>query len=447
TYYRIILHCSVIFLLLLFFNCKKETKEVDILLKSDDKINAVEVKNLYGYAVVNVNRLRLRADCDLHSKTLRYLDKGTILRILEKKENRFKIDEMEDYWYNVEIDGIKGFVFGYFIDIYTDYDNANYTSRKYLDFNFQEKTTQDSVSYEDFINNNLFFLSTGKIIQIVDYKKNRARILSTENKLVVTNYFFSKEPNIIYYIAKSLKNIESNGELFKYNLKDDTNTLIVKDIYTGNINIDENIFLSVKLKKIKSIEYWVIESINLTDGSEKELIKLEIKNKIENLDTDILSNTLRRELGTLAHIEFDDKKKFICFKPPEENQTYLISVLDSTYIKIDIEKSNIFNLDGAKFLQIYSFSDSVSGVVYSLVLKDKFSSFEKEIIRSKFYPTNVNVSPRLGYAAVSMVSTDQIKENYYSGSIYLLSLSTYAFSPVSTDGFSYQPKWSYKLIK
>jgi len=431
----------------LFFNCKKETKEVDILLKSDDKINAVEVKNLYGYAVVNVNRLRLRADCDLHSKTLRYLDKGTILRILEKKENRFKIDEMEDYWYNVEIDGIKGFVFGYFIDIYTDYDNANYTSRKYLDFNFQEKTTQDSVSYEDFINNNLFFLSTGKIIQIVDYKKNRARILSTENKLVVTNYFFSKEPNIIYYIAKSLKNIESNGELFKYNLKDDTNTLIVKDIYTGNINIDENIFLSVKLKKIKSIEYWVIESINLTDGSEKELIKLEIKNKIENLDTDILSNTLRRELGTLAHIEFDDKKKFIYFKPPEENQTYLISVLDSTYIKIDIEKSNIFNLDGAKFLQIYSFSDSVSGVVYSLVLKDKFSSFEKEIIRSKFYPTNVNVSPRLGYAAVSMVSTDQIKENYYSGSIYLLSLSTYAFSPVSTDGFSYQPKWSYKLIK
>ncbi len=165
------------------------------------------------------------------------------------------------------------------------------------------------------------------------------------------------------------------------------------------------------------------------------------------MENDVFSNTLKREAGTLAYIDFDNKKNFIYFKPPEENQTYLISMADASYIKIDIEKSNLFNLDDSKYLQIYSLQDENGNVNYSLILKEKYTSFEKEILKSKYYPTNVSVSPRQGFAALSLVSTDEIKDNYHPGDIYLLSLETRALTPISTDGNSYQAKWSYEIIE
>ena len=187
--------------------------------------------------------------------------------------------------------------------------------------------------------------------------------------------------------------------------------------------------------------------VNLSDYSSKEIFKLERGEKSEELDTDIFSKTLKREYGSFSQIDYDDKSGIIYFKPPEENQTYLISMVDNSFKKVDIEKVNLFKLDISKYLQVYTVSNAQSEILYSLVLKDEYLSFEKEIIRSKFYPTSVNVSERLGYAVISMVSTDEIKYGCYAGSIYLLSLVTNSFLAISTDGLSYQPKWRYKIIK
>lgn len=443
--YRLIFY--LMFLVILPFGCRKDNYHNDIHLEKNDKINANGNDKIYGYGVVNVNRLRLRSDSDLYSKTLRYFDKGEVLRILDKKDIRVRIDDVDDYWYYVEVEGVKGYVFGFYVDIYSDYENAIYTSQKYLNYNFYEKTKDDKVDYVDFINNNLFFISNGKIVQIVDLKKNKAKILHTDSKFIVTNYFFSKDDSFIYYIAKLSKNIDYNGEFCVYDLRTDKSTLILKDIFCGNINSEANYFLSAKIKKIKSQEYWILEMVNLSDYSSKEIFKLERGEKSEELDTDIFSKTLKREYGSFSQIDYDDKSGIIYFKPPEENQTYLISMVDNSFKKVDIEKVNLFKLDISKYLQVYTVSNAQSEILYSLVLKDEYLSFEKEIIRSKFYPTSVNVSERLGYAVISMVSTDEIKYGCYAGSIYLLSLVTNSFLAISTDGLSYQPKWRYKIIK
>ena len=136
----------------------KDNYHNDIHLEKNDKINANGNDKIYGYGVVNVNRLRLRSDSDLYSKTLRYFDKGEVLRILDKKDIRVRIDDVDDYWYYVEVEGVKGYVFGFYVDIYSDYENAIYTSQKYLNYNFYEKTKDDKVDYVDFINNNLFYI-------------------------------------------------------------------------------------------------------------------------------------------------------------------------------------------------------------------------------------------------------------------------------------------------
>ena len=109
------------FLMIIFFysSCKKENvNDIDDFNKKNI-LKAEEVKKSEKVGVVNVDRLRFRSDSDIHSKTLRYLDKGAIVTILEKDNMRVKIGEMEDYWYQIEYEGITGWVFGYFIDVYS----------------------------------------------------------------------------------------------------------------------------------------------------------------------------------------------------------------------------------------------------------------------------------------------------------------------------------------
>ncbi|MCK4795910.1 MAG: SH3 domain-containing protein [Spirochaetes bacterium] len=438
---------TIIIFLIILLCCKKTLNNNDVPLIKETDLEAKEIKKTKGIGVVNVDRLRFRSDNDLHSKTLRYLDKGIVVTILNKDYKRVRIGEMEDYWYQIEYDGITGWVFGYFLDIYSSYENAKIGAKKYIQLKTIDKK-DNIIYYEDAINKNLFFLSNGKILQVIDGRKGIAKILKTQPGLIVVNYFFTKISSSIYYIAKSSSNLNGNGNLYFYDLNKKKNELILKDVYAADINEKNDIALVLSIQKSLKDNYWVIKSFDIKSKSNiKKITKIKQNRDSENLEDDIFSTTLQRELGSFVDLKMDKKANFIYFKPPEENQTYLISISNGDFIQVDIEQSPVYNIDSSQFITINSEQDIDGTGKYSIILKDKFSGMEKEIIRSQLYPISFSISPKKNFLAISMIDVNVQKDKYYPSSVYVLSLSTYSLIAISTEGESYQPKWSSTLLK
>ncbi|HOJ64770.1 MAG TPA: SH3 domain-containing protein [Spirochaetota bacterium] len=429
------------FLFIFFLSCKDRGEDSNIsVLKNEPDIKIQNIKNNYGIGVVNVDRLRFRALNDLHSKTLRYLDKGTIVTILSKDNERVRIEDIEDYWYYIEFEGIKGWVFGYYLDIYTDIEDAKAGARRYLKDNPLTKMTQFE---NEEINNNLFFLSNFRLCQLVDNKIGKAKILKTQQGSAVTNYYFGKKSDIIYYTAKNVKSKSNFVNLYSYNMETENNELILKNIYLFYLNKD-NFCIIVSPYKENDKEFFRIFLYDLENKSEiKEITKIEKKEDIEISEKDILSLTLIREAGSKINLEFDEKKNVIYFKPLEENQTYLISLANGEYFQLDIEKNLNIDIDSSRFLTIKASEDKEGKSLYSIILKDKITRIEKEIIISPLYPINFSISPRRTYIAVTMISTDQIIDGYFYSSLYLISLFNLSIIPIATDGTSYLPKWNF----
>lgn len=434
-------------ILLIVFSCKKSNENTDVNLLKEGILKAEDIKKTEKIGVVNVDNLRFRADNDIHSKTLRFLNKGAIVLILKKDNTRVKVGEMEDYWYQIEYEGITGWVFGYFIDVYSSYESAKIGVKKYIEPTDVYENNID-LYFEDAINKNFFFLSNGEINQVIDVSEKKVKILSTEPDLEVVDYFFSNKSLNLYYIAKRSNNFNENGSLYDYNFKNDSNNLITKSVFAADINEKKDIILILSRLKTFNKQYWIIKIIDLEKGLEiKEVAKIEQKKNIEISETDTFSMTLSRELGSFSYLELDENGNFIYFKPPEENLTYLISIVNGDFIQIEKEQDTTFNIDSSQFITVNSDEDVNGKIIYNIILNDKFSGKQKEIISSKFYPINFSISPKKNYLGITMINMDKTINNYYLSSVYVLSLSTYSLIDISSEGNSYQPKWSNRLLK
>jgi hypothetical protein len=433
-----------IFILFVFFSCKKNSKDEN----KKFSLNTIELKNVTGLGVVNENRLRLRGDSDLHSKTLRFLDKGEIVKILQKGTERVRIDEMEDYWYQIEFSGIEGWVFGHFLDIYTDSESANLGSSKYLKIDSPPQNNNIRTNKEEVISGKLFFLSNGKIYQLTNYTTKKIDEVIVDKNAYITNFYFTNNKNVIYYISKNIKNTEENGDLFSYDFKKKESKLILKSIYSIFCNPDSNIILLLSINKKIKEEFWVIQEFDIsTQKKIKDIAKINKFNTNENFENDPFAMTLNRELGCFAHLEWDKKKNVIYFKPPEENQTYVISGTNNTSMKVDIQKSNVYNIDDSRFLAVSSGEDASGSTIYAIILQDKITGEEKEIIRSNLFPINFKTSPKQNYVAISMIDMTKSDERFFQSNIYILSLESFAITTITKDNISYQPDWSYFIIK
>jgi hypothetical protein len=81
------------------------------------KMSPKNLNEIYSNgSTVSVNTLRLRESYNVNSKTIKYLEKGQILEVLDMTPHREKIENMYEYWFKVKTqDNLVGWVYGYYI--------------------------------------------------------------------------------------------------------------------------------------------------------------------------------------------------------------------------------------------------------------------------------------------------------------------------------------------
>jgi hypothetical protein len=107
----------IICLLLSFLiSCTKEEKEVKNI---NIPLPATEhPRNLNLWGVSRYTNIKLRAKPEEKSEVLKYITQGSILELIKQSDSTFLFDGKNDYWYYVRYNGLYGWIFGSYIDIY-----------------------------------------------------------------------------------------------------------------------------------------------------------------------------------------------------------------------------------------------------------------------------------------------------------------------------------------
>ena len=444
---------SFIVILFLFENCKAQHVPNTVMLDKNTftpasaSVSTIK-NNLIG--IVTTNRLRLRSSNDVYAKTIRYLDQGEMLNIIAKDEQRIRINNMEDYWYQVDFNGTKGWIFGYYLEVYNDYLQAQEASNRYKGSREASDNTENENPLsvrtgfefgERFINNNLLFLSDGKLLEVTDFVNSKADVVLLSSP--VENYIVDTESNgnILYYIGKQAR----TKALYRYDFENKSETLLLKDVEKMAFDFRSGHGVVVGFADFnnnKNANQWILKKINLQNDETVEFASIKKIND-ENIISDPFYNSLLREKGRQIYLELDYPRGVVYFRPPEEDKVYLISLEDGSFIRTTFIPENNFIIDANRSLNIErSFGDT--GVMkYSLQLRDSLSGYTKEIIKTSENPINFVLHKYKDLMAVTMLQmkTDIPLDSCYPSFIYIMSLSNYSIIPVSTSGNSYQPQW------
>ncbi len=83
-----------------------------------------------NWAVVASSHLRLREGPAATSPVLATLWKGSVLEIVSKTSTKDSVDDEENFWYQISYDGLAGWVFGAYLDLYDSRNRAEESSRE-----------------------------------------------------------------------------------------------------------------------------------------------------------------------------------------------------------------------------------------------------------------------------------------------------------------------------
>jgi uncharacterized protein YgiM (DUF1202 family) len=70
-----------------------------------------------NWAVVRSPFLRVRQEPLPKSEILAHLRRGTVLEVISKTQTRETVDDATDFWYQVNFEGLRGWVFGSSIEV------------------------------------------------------------------------------------------------------------------------------------------------------------------------------------------------------------------------------------------------------------------------------------------------------------------------------------------
>lgn len=69
------------------------------------------------WAVVTSPFLRLRSEPLADASVLAHIRRGSVLEVLSRTDRREELEQSSSYWYQVSYEGVRGWVFGAFLEI------------------------------------------------------------------------------------------------------------------------------------------------------------------------------------------------------------------------------------------------------------------------------------------------------------------------------------------
>lgn len=435
------LKISILFFFILLAPCCRQTEQDPINLDSEIDLNTEntivttrqqKITNFYG--VVTVNRLRVRALNDIHAKTLRYVDTGQILNVLFKDENRVKINQNEGYWYKIEVEGIKGWVFGYFLQIYSDFEDARYISERLTN-------PEDEAPVREMpINKNLFFLYKGTVLQLVDYKVGKAVKVSTLDGIYIYKYFFHPRDNKMYYLGKSDKKNNKMRDLYLYSFQENKNVLLQKNVYDCVFNFQDDKVALLGISREKRRDYWGLSIARLKPGSETKSV-FKIRKNFDFNRSSQLSKILEKEKGAVSGLSWDTQHNLVYMTLPGEEKTFIISPETNDFITTLSTNEAEYAIDAHRMFML---SNEIQDErkMYIITLYNKATGMQKKIMKSHLVPLHFEVSPDYNYVAITLIDLKNEQEGEGPAtSLLVLSLNSYSLIPISIEENSYQPRW------
>lgn len=110
---RTTLGLAALALLSLFpLSCRREAPAESILLPPTPVLS---VRSSWG--VVTSSFLRIREEPYQRAKILAHLRQGTVLEIISYTDEKVVIEDEAAYWYHVSHEGLRGWVFGAYLEI------------------------------------------------------------------------------------------------------------------------------------------------------------------------------------------------------------------------------------------------------------------------------------------------------------------------------------------
>ena len=104
---------------------QKEEKRISIELPTTPVLSVRS-----RWAVITGSHLRLRERATTESKAITTLWQGNVLEIIARDETRVRVEGKNDYWYQVAYDGLQGWVFGAYIELYESEEKARGASHR-----------------------------------------------------------------------------------------------------------------------------------------------------------------------------------------------------------------------------------------------------------------------------------------------------------------------------
>ncbi len=83
-----------------------------------------------NFAVITSSHLRLRTEPSVKAKAITTLWKGYVLEVVSKSSKKETVEDQENYWYQINYDGLQGWIFGAYIKVFPSIDKAKEEVRR-----------------------------------------------------------------------------------------------------------------------------------------------------------------------------------------------------------------------------------------------------------------------------------------------------------------------------
>ena len=113
-----------LFVILLFTSCSKK-EQITII---DLPATQVLEQNT-NFAIITSSHLRLREEPSIKAKAITTLWKGYVLEIISRSTKKEIVEGHENYWYQINYDGLQGWIFGAYIRVFPTIEKAREASK------------------------------------------------------------------------------------------------------------------------------------------------------------------------------------------------------------------------------------------------------------------------------------------------------------------------------